>query len=336
MSGAASGGGPAQHWDARHAGSDEPGRSWFQLRPALSLELVELVDEAGRAGRAGGLVDVGGGASRLVDHLLAAGWTDLTVLDVSAVALQSARSRVGEDAAVAWVEADVRTWRPRRRYAVWHDRAVFHFLVDAEDRAAYLRAMAEALAPGGLVVVGTFAADGPTTCSGLPVARYAADELVAAFGGSYREVARRREEHRTPSGAVQPFTWVALRGPVGVDALLDEARAELSRVEPLELAGELAAGALVVDIRPSEQRLRDGDLPGALVVDRNVLEWRLDPTSPYRLPEAAPGRRVVVVCNEGFGSSLAAATLRRLGVDATDLVGGFQAWLDSGGSQVVT
>ena len=113
-----------------------------------------------------------------------------------------------------------------------------------------------------------------------------------------------------------------------VDLLLAEARADLVRVHAGELDAELAAGALVVDTRPVEQRHRDGGLPGAVVVDRNVLEWRLDPTSPHRIPEATDrDRRVIVVCNEGFSSSLAAATLRQLGLRrATDLVGGFEAW----------
>lgn len=114
-----------------------------------------------------------------------------------------------------------------------------------------------------------------------------------------------------------------------IDELLAECRRDLDRVEPDELPVEVAAGALVVDIRPVEQRERDGVLPGALVVDRNVLEWRLDPTSPDRVPEASsPDVRVVVMCNEGYSSSLAAHTLRRLGLHrATDLAGGFQAWL---------
>jgi len=113
-----------------------------------------------------------------------------------------------------------------------------------------------------------------------------------------------------------------------IDALLAEARADLDRVRPDDLAAEMTAGALVVDTRPSEQRHRDGVLPGALVIDRNVLEWRLDPTSPHRIREADdPDRRVIVVCNEGYSSSLAAASLRRLGLRrATDLVGGYQAW----------
>jgi rhodanese-related sulfurtransferase len=113
-----------------------------------------------------------------------------------------------------------------------------------------------------------------------------------------------------------------------VDALLAAARSGLDRVQPAALTGEMAAGALVVDIRPVEQRQRDGDLPGALVIDRNVLEWRLDPTSPHRIPQARDvGIRVVLVCNEGFSSSLAAASLRQLGLArATDVVGGYQAW----------
>lgn len=121
---------------------------------------------------------------------------------------------------------------------------------------------------------------------------------------------------------------MAARRPA-VDVLLERARARLDRVEAADLAAEVAAGAVVVDVRPVEQRVRDGELPGAIVVDRNVLEWRLDPSSPYRLPVATSADvRYVLVCNEGYGSSLAAATLQDLGlVRATDLVGGFQAWL---------
>jgi rhodanese-related sulfurtransferase len=113
-----------------------------------------------------------------------------------------------------------------------------------------------------------------------------------------------------------------------IDELLAEARAGLDRVAPADLAGEQAAGALVVDIRPVEQRDRDGELPGAVVIDRNVLEWRLDPASPNRIPETAYDRRIIIVCNQGYGSSLAAATLRELGLArATDMAGGFEAWL---------
>jgi rhodanese-related sulfurtransferase len=120
----------------------------------------------------------------------------------------------------------------------------------------------------------------------------------------------------------------AVRDCSAIGELLDRARARLDRVGAADLAREQQAGALVVDIRPLEQRQRDGELPGALVIDRNVLEWRLDPTCPYRVPEATdPSRRIIIVCNEGYSSSLAAATLQGLGLRrATDLVGGYQAW----------
>jgi rhodanese-related sulfurtransferase len=113
-----------------------------------------------------------------------------------------------------------------------------------------------------------------------------------------------------------------------IDVLLENARRGIVRVQPADLASEMAGGALVVDTRPVDQRQRDGELPGALIIDRNVLEWRLDPTCPHHIPEADNANvRVVIVCNEGYSSSLAAATLRQLGLDrATDLVGGFQAW----------
>jgi rhodanese-related sulfurtransferase len=119
-----------------------------------------------------------------------------------------------------------------------------------------------------------------------------------------------------------------------IDDLLAEARSKLDRVRPEDLEAEITGGALVVDIRPVEQRDRDGGLPGALVINRNVLEWRLDPASDHRIPETSDGRRTIVVCNEGYQSSLAAATLCELGLDATDLEGGFQAWLarDTSGS----
>jgi rhodanese-related sulfurtransferase len=123
--------------------------------------------------------------------------------------------------------------------------------------------------------------------------------------------------------------------PVAVDALLEKARLGLDRVQPADLASEVAAGAVVVDTRPVQQRLRDGDLPGAIIIERNVLEWRLDPTSPSRIASVNdPGCRVVIVCDEGYSSSLAAATLRQLGLErATDLVGGFQAWKRLSGSE---
>jgi len=117
-------------------------------------------------------------------------------------------------------------------------------------------------------------------------------------------------------------------GLAAIDVLLEEVRSRLDRVDPADLASEVNAGAIVIDTRPIEQRQRDGELPGALIIDRNVLEWRLDPTCPHRIAEAdSANRRMIIVCNEGYSSSLAATSLRQLGIErATDLVGGFQAW----------
>lgn len=196
-----------RHWDDRYSASSPDGVSWFQERPAASLELIAA---AGRQTTAS-LIDVGGGAARLVDNLLADGWSDVTVLDISDVALDEARARVGPNPWVQWVEQDLLTWHPSRRYDIWHDRAVFHFLVSEGERQQYREVMSEALAPNATIIVGTFASDGPGQCSGLPVARYDAAALVSALGATFDVLATRREEHVTPHGNTQPFTWVALK-----------------------------------------------------------------------------------------------------------------------------
>jgi len=158
------------------------------------------------------IIDVGGGASTLVDALLARGHNDATVLDISAVGLDTAKRRLGQDAArVRWLVTDLLTWRPNRTYQVWHDRALFHFHTAEGSRRQYLRALDEAVAKGGVAVLATFAPDGPQQCSGLPVARYGASQLTALFGSGWQPVADGREEHRTPGGAVQPITWAAFR-----------------------------------------------------------------------------------------------------------------------------
>jgi ubiquinone/menaquinone biosynthesis C-methylase UbiE len=172
----------------------------------VSLELLEALDV--RPDQS--VIDVGGGASNLVDHLLDAGFGDIGVLDVSSVALDVARSRVGPTAAVSWIVQDLLTWDPDRTWDVWHDRAVLHFLVDDADRERYARTMRRAVRPGGAVVIGTFAEDGPTECSALPVRRHSAEDLVVLVG-DVEVIAQRREVHQTPSGAPQPFNWIAGR-----------------------------------------------------------------------------------------------------------------------------
>jgi hypothetical protein len=157
------------------------------------------------------VVDVGGGASPLVDRLLALGYADVSVLDLSEVAMEEARRRVGTAGPVSWLREDVLEWHPERRYGLWHDRAAFHFLVDEADRARYLEVLFGAVEEGGAVVIATFANDGPEYCSGLPVARYSEDDLVRVLGDRFVPAEGRRETHRTPAGTVQPFTWVAGR-----------------------------------------------------------------------------------------------------------------------------
>lgn len=160
------------------------------------------------------VVDVGGGASHLVDALIDAQFGDVTVVDISAVALKIAQRRLGEAAnRVTWLVENVSTWRPARQWDVWHDRAVFHFMVTPATRARYLRALAEGLTLGGIVVLATFAADGPESCSGLPVSRYDPDDLARVLDdeGHFDVLAMRRDMHTTPWGDAQPFSWLAAR-----------------------------------------------------------------------------------------------------------------------------
>lgn len=198
----------AGHWDAVYGQLEEHAVSWFEPEPAMSLEMFDRLG----ASSSGAVVDVGGGASRLVDALLARGFSDVTVLDVSDVGLAKARQRLGDRARqVQWVVADLLSWEPPRRYRIWHDRAVFHFLNDPADQARYRQLLDAALVPGAGIVIGTFAADGPDHCSGLRTARYSPEQLSTVLGTSIEPVSSRRELHRTPFGAVQPFTWLAAR-----------------------------------------------------------------------------------------------------------------------------
>jgi hypothetical protein len=196
-----------------YSSRDEQEVSWYQADPATSIRLITEA-AASIAGEDSAVVDAGGGASLLASRLADEGFTDLTVVDVSAAALSRARARPGGDR-VTWVTADLLAWRPRRAYQVWHDRAVFHFLTSPDSRAAYLATLRAALPGGGAIILATFAADGPERCSGLPVARYDAPalarELTGAFGDSVTITGQLAEQHRTPSGIIQPFTWITAR-----------------------------------------------------------------------------------------------------------------------------
>ena len=197
----------AAHWDDAYAHGDDT-LSWFEEHPEMSLRML---DAAGVLA-AGALIDVGGGASRLPGALLDRGFRDLPVLDISAAGLQHARDRLGPRAGqVHWLTADVLTWRPRRRYQAWHDRAVYHFLTTEEHLQQYLHTLDTATAPAAVVVFGCFALDGPQYCSGLPVARYSPAQLARQIGTNWLLISQDREEHITPAGTMQPFTRVALR-----------------------------------------------------------------------------------------------------------------------------
>jgi SAM-dependent methyltransferase len=196
------------HWDRVFEERGPAGVSWYEQSPDMSLEMIELAG----IGPHEAVLDVGGGASPLAGALLARGFDDVTVLDLSEVALLAARAGLGPAGArVDWIRADVLDWTPGRTYGLWHDRAVFHFLVEVESRERYLATARSALRSGGHAVIGTFAEDGPATCSGLPVARYDAHALADALGPEFAIVGSRRDEHRTPGGTVQAFTWVTLQ-----------------------------------------------------------------------------------------------------------------------------
>ncbi len=194
------------HWAAVYESRAVDEVSWYQSVPATSLALIARVAEPSAS-----VLDVGAGASNLVDELLARGFEDVTVLDVAEAALAHVAARLGRDPRVHLVASDLRAWRPSRLYGLWHDRAVLHFLTDPVDAHRYRALVEEAVAPGGGVVVGVFAHDGPTQCSGLEVRRYSTEEIVALLGPEFELVESRSEDHLTPAGAVQRFTWVALR-----------------------------------------------------------------------------------------------------------------------------
>jgi len=200
---------PKEHWEKVYTTKSATQVSWFQEHAALSLKLIR---EAG-IGPSASIIDVGGGASTLVDDLLDSGFRDVTVLDLSATALAAAKARLGARAAqVKWLDANVlEAQLPAHAYDVWHDRAVFHFLTSEEDRRAYVRVVLHAVKPGGLVIVATFAEDGPTKCSGLPVMRYGAGELHAQFGEPFELLGHEREAHHTPAGSEQKFVYCFCR-----------------------------------------------------------------------------------------------------------------------------
>ncbi|MGH8362522.1 MAG: class I SAM-dependent methyltransferase [Gammaproteobacteria bacterium] len=192
------------HWEEVYRQKPEDTLSWFQPRPEISLELIRTAGVR----KTDALIDVGGGASRLVDALLAEGFADVSVLDISEIALDKDRARLGDAAArVHWIATDITKWRPQRKYRLWHDRAVLHFLTDAAERAAYRKNLETALLPGGTAIIASFSLEGPESCSGLPVQRYSPDTLSVELGPRFDLRERREEAHLTPAGKLQHFQY---------------------------------------------------------------------------------------------------------------------------------
>lgn len=195
------------HWNAVYESKAPTSVSWYQAYPKASLKAIDLIGAQDQP-----FLDVGGGASDLAAVLLERGWRDLTVLDISNAALAVQAQRLGDRAQeVVRIAANITEWVPPRAYGIWHDRAVFHFLTNAADRAAYVAALRVGVRPDGHVILATFAPDGPETCSGLPVRRYSAEGLAQELGDAFTLLHHWREVHQTPGGAEQPFAWAVFQ-----------------------------------------------------------------------------------------------------------------------------
>ena len=192
------------HWEQVYAEKKSTEVSWYQQHPQHSLELIKAtcIDESAH------IIDIGGGASTLVDFMLDAGYQNLTVLDIAHGAIEQAKSRLGTRAdKVTWLEQDVTTFSPHEPYDVWHDRAVFHFLTDQLDRSRYVRIMSRALKPGAHAIIATFDLDGPEQCSGCDVMRYSPETMSAVLGDNFQLVETSTEAHVTPRAAIQNFVY---------------------------------------------------------------------------------------------------------------------------------
>lgn len=198
-----------EHWETVYASKNPSEMSWYQALPTSSLELIDAIKPAHDAA----IIDIGGGASTLVDHLLDQGFTNLTVLDIATTALNQTQKRLGTRASqVSWLEANIlKAELPVRHYQIWHDRAVFHFLTEPRDQARYVAQLERSIAPGGRVIMATFALNGPARCSGLLISQHDTNSLQKIFGSSFILEDSKLETHRTPNGAEQCFQYVVFR-----------------------------------------------------------------------------------------------------------------------------
>ncbi|NNF67025.1 MAG: class I SAM-dependent methyltransferase [Gammaproteobacteria bacterium] len=196
------------HWEKVYESKAPETVSWYQAAPSVSLDLIQRIQIPHNAA----IIDVGGGASVLVDSLIEEGFTDISVLDIAGAALNSARERLGDAAAnITWIESDVTSFVAEKQYLLWHDRAVFHFLTDVADRKKYVRALKQSLLPNGHLIIATFATDGPAKCSGLNIVQYDETKLSAELGTDFKLIATQRETHITPAKTKQNFQYFYFR-----------------------------------------------------------------------------------------------------------------------------
>ncbi|HUY07701.1 MAG TPA: class I SAM-dependent methyltransferase [Acidimicrobiales bacterium] len=198
-------------WESTYQSKADSERSWTQKVPRESLQLIDQLalklDDP--------IIDIGAGSSALVDSLISRLHTDITVLDISSTAIAESRARIettyGKNTAVHWIIADIAIFSPDRSYALWHDRAVFHFLIDRSDQQRYVQCATRAVRPGGSLIIATFSPEGPEMCSGFPVHRWSAGELGGLFAPDFGVIESFERDHQTPWGSMQPFTWVLMR-----------------------------------------------------------------------------------------------------------------------------
>lgn len=196
------------YWEKIYKAKTERDVSWFQEVPSKSLELISEL----KLDSSDSIIDIGGGESRLVDHLLEKGFRDITVLDLSSTALDRARARLGDKArSVEFISCDIRDFHPSRQYTLWHDRAAFHFLTDSKDVETYLEVASRAIAPGGFLIVSTFSKEGPEKCSGLSVTQYSDQDLKKLFSKHFENIKCVEETHQTPWGSGQAFVYCGFK-----------------------------------------------------------------------------------------------------------------------------
>ncbi len=197
-----------QHWENVFRQKTDDQKSWFQQYPSTSIKFIE---ELGLPKNAS-VIDVGGGDSNLVDALLEKGCSNITVLDISSIAIENVKKRLGGKASkVTWIVSDITDYNPDRQFDLWHDRAAFHFLTDEQNINTYIKTCTKAVAPNGYLVLGTFSDKGPTQCSGLSITQYSKDSMLARFKAKFEMIRCIEEDHETPSKIIQRFLFCSFR-----------------------------------------------------------------------------------------------------------------------------